>query len=295
LLATGLRFYRLDAQSFWNDEGNSARLGERSIPLIIEGTASDIHPPLYYLMLRGWREGLGETEFALRALSAFLGIGVVALTFTLARQLQTFVFSADDGLDGGTAKKQKSYIGGLAAFLTAVNPALIYYSQEARMYELLAFLGMLSTVLLIHWLKAGARLKSITAVFYILTLAAGLYSHYFFPAIIVSHALIIAFNGLAVGERFTKSLYEFLRWLALAGTAVLLFLPWLPIFLRQAGGRPTMRQPLHVFMKMNILDVSIIFKYPGTSKSRKVDASIKYIKCLAAQMRGSRLLVVLLI
>jgi predicted membrane-bound mannosyltransferase len=47
LLATGLRFYGLDAQSFWNDEGNSARLSERSIPLIIEGTASDIHPPLY--------------------------------------------------------------------------------------------------------------------------------------------------------------------------------------------------------------------------------------------------------
>ncbi|MFZ0548329.1 MAG: hypothetical protein WAM60_22975, partial [Candidatus Promineifilaceae bacterium] len=97
LLAAGLRFYRLDAQSFWNDEGNSARLSERSVPLIIDGTASDIHPPLYYLLLRGWRELVGETEFGLRSLSAFLGVGLVALTMTLANQ--TFVLLHDSGLD----------------------------------------------------------------------------------------------------------------------------------------------------------------------------------------------------
>ena len=59
LLATGLRFHNIDAQSFWNDEGNSARLSERSVRLIIEGTASDVHPPLYYLILRGYRELVG--------------------------------------------------------------------------------------------------------------------------------------------------------------------------------------------------------------------------------------------
>ena len=35
LLAAAVRFHRLETQSFWNDEGNSARLSERSIPLII--------------------------------------------------------------------------------------------------------------------------------------------------------------------------------------------------------------------------------------------------------------------
>ena len=68
LLATGLRFHRLAAQSFWNDEGNSARLSERSPRLIVEGTAGDIHPPLYYLLLRGWRALAGDSEFGLRAL-----------------------------------------------------------------------------------------------------------------------------------------------------------------------------------------------------------------------------------
>ncbi|MCA9918959.1 MAG: hypothetical protein KC445_13450, partial [Anaerolineales bacterium] len=59
LLAFGLRIHNLEVQSFWNDEGNSARLSERSISLIIEGTASDIHPPLYYLLLNQWRKLVG--------------------------------------------------------------------------------------------------------------------------------------------------------------------------------------------------------------------------------------------
>ena len=85
LLATLLRFHLLEAQSFWNDEGNSARLSERPVAAIIEGTASDIHPPLYYLALRGWRELVGETEFGLRSLSAFAGVLVVAVVIALGR------------------------------------------------------------------------------------------------------------------------------------------------------------------------------------------------------------------
>ncbi|HUV90334.1 MAG TPA: hypothetical protein VMY80_11825, partial [Anaerolineae bacterium] len=42
LLASFLRFYRLDAQSFWNDEGNSARIAERPVDLILEGAEGDI-------------------------------------------------------------------------------------------------------------------------------------------------------------------------------------------------------------------------------------------------------------
>ncbi|MGB4872356.1 MAG: hypothetical protein WBP47_20040 [Candidatus Promineifilaceae bacterium] len=90
-LAMGLRFHNLGAQSFWNDEGNSARLSERTIQLIIEGTASDIHPPLYYLLLRGWRELFGDSEFGLRSLSAFAGLLVVPLAMALARNPQSAI------------------------------------------------------------------------------------------------------------------------------------------------------------------------------------------------------------
>src|SRR5689334_4366310 len=54
LTGLALRVYKLDAQSFWYDEGNSARIAERSLQLIVEGAAGDIHPPLYYLVLHYW-------------------------------------------------------------------------------------------------------------------------------------------------------------------------------------------------------------------------------------------------
>ena len=76
LLAAGLRFHRIDAQSLWYDEGNSARIAERSIQLILEGAAGDIHPPLYYLLLSLWRSVFGASETALRGLSAVSGIGL---------------------------------------------------------------------------------------------------------------------------------------------------------------------------------------------------------------------------
>jgi uncharacterized membrane protein len=180
LLAVGLRFHLLEAQSFWNDEGNSARLSERSISLIIEGTASDIHPPLYYLWLRGYRELAGDTEFGLRSLSAFAGILTVAVSFGLGRLL------------GG---KRPNLTGNIAALGTAVNPALVYYSQEARMYALLGLWAVLSTWFLLRWQRAaiGKRVSSIqVAIAYVVTAVAGLYTHYFFPAFLVVHNLWIA-------------------------------------------------------------------------------------------------------
>jgi mannosyltransferase len=179
LLATGLRFYRLDAQSFWNDEGNSARLSERTLPMIIEGTASDIHPPLYYVMLRGWRELVGDSEFGLRSFSAFAGILTVATTLALARYLYA-----------RSSRKRSTAVAVLiAGLLAAVNPTLVYYSQETRMYAMLALLGVLSTLILLRWLDAVRRRPWILA--YVLLTAAGLYTHYFYPVVLVLQGLVV--------------------------------------------------------------------------------------------------------
>ena len=228
-LATFLRFHNLDAQSFWNDEGNSARLSERSIRLIIEGTASDIHPPLYYLLLRGWREPLGETEFALRALSAFAGLLMVPLAIALAKNRQSSIVN-------------RQFLVGL---LTAVSPPLIYYSQEARMYALLGLLATLATVLLLRILdfgfrNAAYRLRLTLFVAYVATAVAGLYTHYFFPAILVAHNAIVLIWFIKRQQRGRLTIGN---WLAIMFATLILYLPWMPTFLANmggggAGGRP---------------------------------------------------------
>src|SRR5512139_2866694 len=131
ILAAAARFFQLDAQSFWNDEGTSARVAERSLPLITAAAIGDIHPPLYYYALHFWRGLFGASEFALRSLSAVLGVVLVGLIFLLGRQLS----------DDSTAL--------VAAFIAALNPFQVYYSQEARMYMLLAVWVAVSTYLLV--------------------------------------------------------------------------------------------------------------------------------------------------
>lgn len=232
-LATGLRFYRLDAQSFWNDEGNSARLSERSVPLIVEGTASDVHPPLYYLFLRGWREMVGESEFGLRAFSAFVGVALVAAVYALGRVLFR-------------PGRLAAWVAALAA---AAHPALVYYSQEARMYELLALLSVLSTLLLpcLLLLRRGGPLRPdrVVAGGYGLAVTAGLYTHYFFPAVLAVHGGIVVLwliwperaGGDGPGPATASRRWTAAGWLGALIVAFLLYLPWVPIFARQVGGR----------------------------------------------------------
>ena len=220
LLACGLRFYQLDAQSFWNDEGNSARLSERSLRLIIEGTASDIHPPLYYLALRGWRELAGDSEFGLRSFSAFLGVSLTAITIGLGR----LWFDAE----------RYRPVPCLAAFLVAINPTLIYYSQETRMYLLLPFLATLQSWLLWRWFLAGKGEWRLP-IAYILVAVAGLYTHYFYPIFLVVQNILVAF--WLSGPRRAGWSTRLRQWVFMMLATIVLYSPWVPIFYRQAGGR----------------------------------------------------------
>jgi len=220
LLAALLRFYRLDAQSLWNDEGNSARLSERSIDLILEGTASDIHPPGYYLLLHGWRALFGADEVGLRSLSAVAGIGLVALTYLLAREL----FDAPTGL--------------IAAFLGAISPLAVYYSQEARMYALLAALSAGSTLLAWRSLRDAGRVRPLWLAAYALVGAAGLYTQYAFPFVLLAHNVFFGLWWLVQGRCSPQRWRWPLAWAGTQVTIALLYLPWLPITWRSATGWP---------------------------------------------------------
>lgn len=226
LLAAALRFYRLDAQSFWNDEGNTARLVERSTALIIEGAAGDIHPPGYYLLLQGWRALAGESEFALRGFSALCGVLMVAFTAAIGRRA------------GGWLTALGS------ALFVALNPLAVYYGQEARMY---ALLGLCSALTL--W--TAQRLVAVTTAPssqdaprrrhwpYTLALSAcialGLYTQYAYVFGLVGLNLAFGLAWLARRPWRWQALWPWFVAHLLAGAA---FLPWAPIALRAGSWQP---------------------------------------------------------
>lgn len=215
LLAAFLRFYRLDAQSFWNDEGNSARLAERTLDLIIEGTASDIHPPAYYILLHYWRAIFGQSEFALRSLSVVAGLALVLFTYLLGRDL----FGDPAAL--------------MAAFLGAISPFAIYYSQEARMYTLLAALSVTSTFFALRLSRLTFHTLRFT--FYILTCAFGLYTHYAFLFVLIAHNAVFGLRWLVEALRVRPRWRRLGLWAGAQVAVAALYAPWLLIALDARG------------------------------------------------------------
>ncbi len=134
-IAAGLRFYQLDSQSLWADEGNSVALAGRSLARITQDAANDIHPPLYYWLLHLWTSIFGFSEAALRSLSAVLGVLLVLAVAEFGRRLHGVL------------------TGLLAGLFAALAPFQIYYSQEARMYILLALEAAVA-MLLFFWLMS---------------------------------------------------------------------------------------------------------------------------------------------
>lgn len=124
-LAALLRVFRLDHGGLWYDELIMVRLTSGSLA----GVWHDIvagRPALYPLIAWAWEEMLGNSDVAVRSLSAGLGVLTVPAVFLAGQRL----FDRRVGL--------------IAALICAVSPFQIYYSQEHRYYALLLLLATLS-------------------------------------------------------------------------------------------------------------------------------------------------------
>jgi len=152
-----LRFYALSAESFWFDEAYSVWVARHSVGWHIALSTQRIFPPLYYLCLHFWLR-LGSSEFAVRSLSVLIGLGSIVAVYSLAKQL----FDVRVGL--------------LSALLLSISPLHIWYSQEARMYILVAALGLCSAYFMLLALRGGRFWHWLA---YVLSTALLMNAHYF--------------------------------------------------------------------------------------------------------------------
>lgn len=205
VLGAAIRFSTLGLQSYRHDEAVTAgRVLVSSLPqtmhLVWSGEST---PPLYYLLAWLWSHLFGVHEVGLRSLSALFGTATIPVAYLVGRELI--------GRRTGLA----------IAAIVAVNPMLVWYSQDARAYALLV---LLSSVALLFFLRArrtgAARDLAWWTVFSALALAA----HYFafFPFAIESVWLLAT-------VRLRRVLWA-VGGVALAGVALA------PIALHQAAG-----------------------------------------------------------
>ena len=209
LIAAGvaLRALRLDWQPLWWDEGYSVYFATEPLARMVDLTARDIHPPLYYALLHGWIGTWGSAApEVLRTLSILFGALALPLQAWLAWQLFP-------------GRRRLLWI---SVLLLVVNPLHLYYSQEVRMYGLGLALSIASTACFWQWQRRLATGGGWRWPFagYVLATAAGLYTLYYFAFLLAGQFVWAAF-------------YHRRRLRALAVTAAgqtliaLLYLPWL--------------------------------------------------------------------
>jgi mannosyltransferase len=178
-LAAVLRFATLGVQAYHHDEiVTASRVLRGSFFHAMDAVGfSESAPPLYYALAWFWTQLTGTGEFGLRSLSALAGVATVPVAYLIGLELR--------GSRAGIA----------AAALVAANPMLLWYSQEARAYALLALLCAISLLYCVRAQRSGRRRD-----FALWGLASGLAlaTHYFaFFAIAAEAVLLLRRRGRA--------------------------------------------------------------------------------------------------
>ena len=223
VLAVGV-FARFFAPShLWLDEALSVNVARLPLGEIPEALRHDGAPPLYYLLLHGWMQVVGQGDLAVRALSGVFGVAALPLMWLFGRRL---------------AGRQVAWI---SVVLLAACPFAVRYSTEARMYSLVVLLGLVGGVAVLALRDRPSLGPSV-----VLAAATGLLllTHYWGFYLVAAAVAVLVVDARARGATAAGAR----RALAAIAAGSLLFVPWLPSFwyqLRHTGtpwaGPPRLR------------------------------------------------------
>ncbi len=178
-------------QSFWRDEGFTYAMSKQGIFQILSTTAKDFNPPFYYLTMHFWMFVGGHSEIAMR---------LVSFVTYWATLYVSYLFMTE--IFGITTKRAFWYL-----LFMAINPFLIYYAFEARMYMMLAFFVTLSSYAFLRRKKKA----------YVAATVLGLYTHYFMVFVVILQFCYEIYIGKL------RSKITFVKYMLVA---ILAFVPW---------------------------------------------------------------------
>lgn len=231
-----LRFKGLTFQSLWIDELFSLPRSHPDLSLseMINRfiTSTDPHPPLYFVLLHYCFVIFGYSEYTARAFSALVGaLGIVAV-FQLGRTL----WNRKCGL--------------LASLFLLLNYFHLAFSQEVRSYALLFLLSALSYTYFVKSIKC-MRIRDFVA--YSLFTVLMIYTHYF--GLIVAASQVIFMATYLVFQRPLINRRQLAVRYLLAGLGVvLLYLPWIPVVLRNLERKTFWAEKPKGFQSIQIFD-----------------------------------------
>lgn len=212
----------------WADEAYTFAMLRHSFSEIWVITAADVHPPLYYFLVKLLTAAFGYSQFSVRLFS-----GVCY-----------FLILAIGGWQIGKFRGEKTGLLFMVLFL--LYPFSLDYAVEARMYALAA-LAVFLNALFAYRVWEGNRLWDWFG--FTLSGLCGAYTHYF---ALVSVGVIYGLLFLCCLVRRRTLLKP---WLAASLVTIVLYLPWLSAFLGQLSDK------IHNEYWIKPISISTIFDY----------------------------------
>jgi mannosyltransferase len=223
-----LQLWRLGGKNLWLDESVSWDMATSSTTRLLALTSADVHPPLYYLMLKAWLWIAGDSPIGLRSLSVVSSMLALALMYRLARTVAPFGVAC------------------AALCWYALSPHTIAYSQEARMYAPVAAAVLGMCLAYRRWVDSGfERVSALVA--YATCLVIAMYLHYFTGLVLVAiwlHAGALATGRYGAAGRAIRSRWR--SWLCVHGAAAALYAPWMHTAVTQITRGQYWRMPVTV-------------------------------------------------
>ncbi|MEK6947573.1 MAG: glycosyltransferase family 39 protein [Nanoarchaeota archaeon] len=199
LLASFLRIYKINEESFGIDEGLSAFTAQKydafqtlnNVYLygqLLPGHYPGISDlPVYPVTLYYWTRLFSINETSLRLYSALFGILTFFFVFLLARDL----FGKKNAV--------------ISSLFFSINLILISYSQEARPYSLVLFFGASSSYFLIKSLQSQ---KNYYGGGYIISTILGLYTHFLYELLLLAQIAYIIFELMIIRSYSITSIFN---------------------------------------------------------------------------------------
>lgn len=241
---------------------------------ILQISIMDVHPPLYYLMVKLWCWVFGNSLFTIRLFSFMFSIlNILIIAMLLFELLST---------DLNPVRRGFYVMGGL---ILSNHPWIVSLSSVARMYSLGNFLALSSSAILIHYYnKPGGKPQYFVPFLYGVVSGLLCLTHYFGAFVIVAQALVM---GIMLLFRRPFQIRLFNPYLLSIASFIMVLSAWIPFAAQQV-------HDVHVnywitekgFDVYSVLLHIYFFSFPSPSIPLAVVGCIFFIMLLALASRN---------
>lgn len=210
IVGIGIQLFYSFSMDIWVDETFSLMITRFDYSELIELTAADVHPPLYYIILKIcidcahiiFNKNI-ETVYLAKIISVIPFILTLLLCVTKIR------------------KKWGYYASGISAVCLIGMPNMIEYSVEIRMYSWGLFFVTGAFLCFADIMSEKGRLKKTWIGLVLYSLAAS-YTHYFACVSVALLYLTLLFYFLVLKQKENVK-----RWLVASCVTMIAYMPWL--------------------------------------------------------------------